>query len=133
VLSGHTYLLQLQCMEVPVQRLCGYSSVSCSTHDIPRHQSPKHTVQILHITVPPHCITAGRENVQNDANQTSVVVIGVKNITTMESSMLLHLFFVMVVRLKIVKRERKVHHEMHLSCLVGFRKCLLHICCQPAC
>ena len=67
---------------------------------MPRHQRPKHTVQILHIIVPPHCITAGRENVQNDANQTSVVVIGVKNITTIESTMALNLLFVIVVRLR---------------------------------
>ena len=102
---------------------CGYSSVSCNVHDIPRHQRPMHTVQMLHTITPPHCITAGRENVQNDANHIMRIVIGVRNITTMESSMLLHLFFVMVVRLKIVKRERKpspwlVEGLLLLSCRV---------------
>ena len=75
---------------------CGYSSVSCNTHDMPRHQRPTHTVQMLHTIIPPHCITAGRENVQNDANQTSVVVIGVRNITTIESTMALNLLFFIV-------------------------------------
>ena len=72
---------------------CGYSSVSCNTHDIPKNQSPKHTVQMLHTMIPPHCITAMRWNEQKLANQTNVVVIGVRNITTMESSTAFHLFF----------------------------------------
>ncbi len=104
----------------PLTAVCGYSSVSCNTHDMPRHQRPTHTVQMLHTIIPPHCITAGRENVQNDANHIKLIVIGVRNITTIESTMALHLFFVMVVRLKIVKKERKVHHEMHLSWLVNY-------------
>jgi hypothetical protein len=52
---------------------------------------------MLHTTIPPHCITAMRSKVQKLANQTKVVVIGVKNITTTESAMALSLFFVITV------------------------------------
>jgi hypothetical protein len=84
----------------PLTAVCGYSSVSCNTHDMPRHQRPTHTVQMLHTIIPPHCITAGRENVQNDANHIKLIVIGVRNITTIESTMALNLLFVIVVRLR---------------------------------
>ena len=51
---------------------------------------------MLHTMIPPHCITAMRSNEQKLANQTNVVVIGVKNTATMESSTAFHLFFVIL-------------------------------------
>ena len=69
--------------------MCGYSSVSCNVHDMPRHQRPTHTVQMLHTITPSYCITAVRGNEQKLANQTKLVVIGVRNITTIESTIAL--------------------------------------------
>lgn len=63
---------------------------------MPKSQSPEHTVQMLHTTIPPHCITAVRSKVQKLANQTNVVVIGVRNITTIESTMAFNLFLVIL-------------------------------------
>ena len=59
--------------------------------------------------IPPHCITAMRSNEQKLANQTNVVVIGVKNAATMESSTAFHLFFVIYLIFFFVLNTRALH------------------------